>query len=671
MTPELTAGLASGSAFPVGVTTITYKATDKAKNSATASFTVTVADAEKPVIAPVTDIVVPADPGVTTAAVNLIASVSDNVDVPGHFTPIFKIGGTPIASSHDFPLGDTTVTVDANADTAGNEPLQISFKVTVSDEEKPLFTSFPKNVELSVDYPDTSATASWTEPEASDNDAGIEIKRTAGPASGATFPLGVTTVTYEATDTAHNITPRSFTVTVTQREPGSVTFVVNSRASGTFGFISGESALTTSVVTSGGTGSSGPLLVRPGSYDFRFTVPSGIGIEIASCTAGGTIDRASHAGSVELHAGSSVTCTLAALDSVRDTVAMIGALAEIRSKLTVGSMPDLQRRLNVLRGEGQKGGISGFGMSYLDSDLPLSFAMNNDASAISFGYRGADVSGAAGAALAQAGLITDPAAAKQIGKNLDLWLEGKYARFDATGGNGGFAVLHGGIDYKVSNDLLVGVGTQIDWIGMDKAGGIGHADGFGYLVGPYITANLSPGFFFDARAAWGQSYNQLTPYNTYTDSTIGGRALVTAALGGVTSLDALEIRPVARLTWYREDINGYTDSLDVDIPSVTVETGTLEFGPTFRLPVEVVDGVTAAPFLSFSGIWTFAETNTATVVSGQPGVADTDLRGSVELGVDVNSDSGFSLSAKGSYDGIGTGGGYEAIGGSLSLGQKF
>ena len=81
VTPELTAGLASGSAFPVGVTTITYKATDKAKNSATASFTVTVADAEKPVIAPVTDIVVPADPGVTTAAVNLIASVSDNVDV--------------------------------------------------------------------------------------------------------------------------------------------------------------------------------------------------------------------------------------------------------------------------------------------------------------------------------------------------------------------------------------------------------------------------------------------------------------------------------------------------------------------------------------------------------------------------------------------------------------
>ena len=206
---------------------------------------------------------------------------------------------------------------------------------------------------------------------------------------------------------------------------------------------------------------------------------------------------------------------------------------------------------------------------------------------------------------------------------------------------------------------------------MDSAGGTGHADGLGYMIGPYITANLLPGLYFDARAAWGQSFNEVSPYDTYTDSTTGERSLITAALGGITDLGPLEIRPEARLSWYREQIAGYTDSLDVDIPSVTVETGTLEFGPTFRLPGEVADGVTVAPFLSLSGIWTFAETNTATVVSGQPGLDNTELRGVVKLGVDVVSDSGFSMSAKGSYDGIGTGGGYEALGGSLSIGQKF
>lgn len=91
----------------------------------------------------------------------------------------------------------------------------------------------------------------------------------------------------------------------------------------------------------------------------------------------------------------------------------------------------------------------------------------------------------------------------------------------------------------------------------------------------------------------------------------------------------------------------------------------------FRLPGEIADGVTVAPFLSLSGIWTFAQSNTATAVSGQPGLDNADLRGVVEVGVDVDTDGGFTMSASGSYDGIGTGGGYEAIGGSLSVGQKF
>ena len=668
VTPVLTEGLPSGSAFPVGVTTVTYTATDEAENSDTASFTVTVTDAEKPVIAPVSNITVSADPGLTTASVDFSASVSDNVDAPSHFTPVFKIGSTTITSGHDFPLGETTVTVDANADTAGNVPSEVSFKVTVTDGEDPEFSSFPDNIELTVDYPDTSSVATWDEPEASDNDE-ASVKQTAGLASGSSFPLGTTTITYEATDAAENTVSRSFTVKVTQREPGSVTFIVNASANRTFDFTSREPALEASVTTSGGTGSSGALLVRPGSYGFGFSVPSDIGIESATCTTGGAIDRASRTGSVDLVAGQSVTCTITALDSVRATLSTIGSLAEIRSQLILASGPDEQRRLDLLNGNGRGGNLSGFGMSYFSQSLPLSLEMNADASAFAFSYSGA-AADPAGQALAEAGLVTDPAAGKQIGQNLDVWLEGKYAKFDATGGDGGFAVLHGGLDYKVSNDLLFGIGAQLDWIGMDTAGGIGHADGLGYLVGPYVTANLSPGLYFDARAAWGQSYNEVSPFDTYTDSTTGERALVTAALGGVTNLYALEIRPEARLSWYREQIAGYTDSLDVDIPSVTVETGTLEFGPTFRLPGEVADGVTLTPFLGLNGIWTFAQTNTATAVSGQPGLSDTNLRAAIELGFDVDTANGFTLSASGTYDGIGTGD-YEAIGGSLSVGQKF
>jgi YVTN family beta-propeller protein len=45
-----TAGLASGSVFPVGETTNSFKATDAAGNASTCTFTVTVKDAEKPVV---------------------------------------------------------------------------------------------------------------------------------------------------------------------------------------------------------------------------------------------------------------------------------------------------------------------------------------------------------------------------------------------------------------------------------------------------------------------------------------------------------------------------------------------------------------------------------------------------------------------------------------------
>jgi hypothetical protein len=50
VTTALTAGLASGSDFPIGVNTVTYRATDAAGNTTTCSFTVTVIDGQLPVI---------------------------------------------------------------------------------------------------------------------------------------------------------------------------------------------------------------------------------------------------------------------------------------------------------------------------------------------------------------------------------------------------------------------------------------------------------------------------------------------------------------------------------------------------------------------------------------------------------------------------------------------
>ena len=127
ITPTLTAGFASGSAFPVGPTLVTYEATDTADNTGSASFTVTVTDNEAPVVTVPADFTVATDPGLDTAVVEYAVSATDNVD--GAITPTRTAGP---ASGDAFPLGDTIVTYEAT-DAAENGPASNSFTVTVTD----------------------------------------------------------------------------------------------------------------------------------------------------------------------------------------------------------------------------------------------------------------------------------------------------------------------------------------------------------------------------------------------------------------------------------------------------------------------------------------------------------------------------------------------------------
>src|SRR5690606_31078369 len=130
---------------------------------------------------------------------------------------------------------------------------------------------------------------------------------------------------------------------------------------------------------------------------------------------------------------------------------------------------------------------------------------------------------------------------------------------------------HAGADYLVTKDLLVGFGTQFDWIDMNASGGSGTADGWGFMVGPYATVNLVSNLYLDARAAWGKSYNHVSPFGTYEDRFDGERWLATGALIGEFEAGNVTIQPEARLSYFREQSEAYVDSLSVAIPSVTTE----------------------------------------------------------------------------------------------------
>lgn len=201
-----TAGLASGSAFPLGVTTNTFKVTDAAGNMATCSFTVTVVRACT--LACPSNITVNNDPGQCGAVVNYAAPVPDSC--PG--ATVIQTAG--LASGALFPVGVTTNTFKVT-DSSG-AMATCTFTVTVVDNQNPSITC-PANISVTENPPGSgTATVNYTAPVGTDNCPGATTMQTAGLASGSAFPLGTTTNTFKVTDAAGNMTTCSFTVTVAQ-----------------------------------------------------------------------------------------------------------------------------------------------------------------------------------------------------------------------------------------------------------------------------------------------------------------------------------------------------------------------------------------------------------------------------------------------------------------------
>ena len=205
-TVEQTAGLASGSEFPLGTTTNTFVVTDAAGNTATCSFDVTITDDEDPTLTCPAPINVNVDAGICGAVVEF--STPEGFDNSGDVT-VTQIAGP--ASGEVFPVGTTTVTFQVE-DASGNTAT-CSFDVTVNDNEAPEITSV-SNITQNVDVDSCSATVEYELPTATDNCEGVEVTLTEGLASGTEFPLGVTEVTYTATDAAGNNVTTTFTVTV-------------------------------------------------------------------------------------------------------------------------------------------------------------------------------------------------------------------------------------------------------------------------------------------------------------------------------------------------------------------------------------------------------------------------------------------------------------------------
>src|SRR5204862_399370 len=214
-----TAGLGSGSLFPLGDTTTTVFVTDAAGNTAACSFTVTVLDNQAPVIVCPADITQNTDTNACGAIVNFTAPVGTD-SCPGSST----VQTAGLASGSLFPVGVTTNTFVVS-DAAGNTAA-CSFTVTVLDNQAPVIVC-PANITQNSDTNACGAIVSYTAPVGTDSCPGSSTVQTAGLASGSLFPVGVTTNTFVVSDAAGNTAACSFTVTVLDNQPPAIVCPAN------------------------------------------------------------------------------------------------------------------------------------------------------------------------------------------------------------------------------------------------------------------------------------------------------------------------------------------------------------------------------------------------------------------------------------------------------------
>jgi hypothetical protein len=193
---------ASGAVFPIGETTVHCSTVDTAGNTGVANFTVTVADTVAPALTLPSLVTETLDTG-TTRVVEYTATAVDVVDGP--IVPVC----TP-ASGSAFPVGDTTVNCTAT-DAAGNVATG-TFVVHVNDGRPPVVTISPAGNQV---VEATSALGAPTTFTASAVDAeGVPVPVTCSTPSGATFPLGTTTVTCSATNSYGNVGSVTFDIAV-------------------------------------------------------------------------------------------------------------------------------------------------------------------------------------------------------------------------------------------------------------------------------------------------------------------------------------------------------------------------------------------------------------------------------------------------------------------------
>lgn len=207
-------GTASGATpsvtCPLGSNTVTLTVRDPSNESSSDDLVITVEDTTAPTLhLPTPEAEATSASGAT---VNFSATATDTADSSVAVTCVPSSGST-------FPIGSTSVTCSAQDDSGNGVSNEMS--VTVQDTTAPTVTA-PSNKTKEA----TGSTTSVSLGSASATDL-VDGSLSATPSTSGPFPVGVTTLTWSATDSHHNTGTATQTVTVTDTTAPTLTVPAN------------------------------------------------------------------------------------------------------------------------------------------------------------------------------------------------------------------------------------------------------------------------------------------------------------------------------------------------------------------------------------------------------------------------------------------------------------
>lgn len=425
----------------------------------------------------------------------------------------------------------------------------------------------------------------------------------------------------------------SISVSCTPAPQGSITISKDAGGlDGEFNFTGDLGAFTVSVAGEPSPQTFSSLM--PGVYTIAETPLAGFALENISCTGdddnGSIIDIASSSVEIDLDPGENILCTFTNAQSSLPPGVSAAQVEELsshairnflyrRASALLSAQPD-RARLTRKQPEAL-GGVHTMNVSAGDGRVEAEFAAST------------------------------PVASNK----LDVWVEGHYVSYEFDGGTnfeGDLGVVYVGADYLLSDNLLIGVLGQLDWAS-ESAPTLGEdIEGGGWMAGPYLSARLQENLFFDVRAAWGRSSNDLSIEGVVTEDEFEtNRWLVSSALTGNRQFGKWRFTPTLSVIYFEEEQEAYESLTEVEIPEQTIALGRATFEPEFAYQHVTQSGVLIEPQLNLAALWDFETPDDLSI----PGwlITTDEFRLRAGGGFQIAWPNGFALRANGFYEGIG------------------